>query len=449
MSHITQQLSRYIVSSKYDALPTDVQHEGVRAFVNWVGCAAGGSNDDAVQRALSVLLEFNGAPAVPLVARCERLDALNAAFINCMSSVVLSFNDTHYATVAHPTSPVAGALLSVAQGRALSGREFVHALVLGIEIQCRVGNILSIPPAECAVGLSMQGLAGGIGAAVAAGKAMGLDEVGMATAIGHAANQAGGLREAHSTMASSFTPSHAARCGVFAALLASRGFTCSSSMIEGVKGFAVSYAIQPNLDAAVKGLGESFEILDLAYKPYPCGFVIHPIIDACLDAASKPGFDARKIERIELAVNALALQLCNRPEPANCNQAHVSLQHWAAVSLMYKAAGIAEVTEAVVNDPAVQDMRRKVVAYADAALGREAASVRVIQSDGRAVEASVSRCRGSAGRPLTDADLTTKTRGQLQTVFPSETAEAILEESWRIESCQRADELTGRLAAPR
>ena len=446
MTGITRTLSRYVSSSQFDELPPAVRHEGVRAFVNWVGCAAGGSRDDGVRRALEFLSEFDGTPTATVVGRSERLDALNAAFVNSMSSAALAFNDTHYTTVAHPTSPVASALLSMAQRQPVTGKDFIHALVLGVEIQCRVGNILCVAPAECGVGLSMQGLVGGIGAAVAAGKILGLDEAGMATAIGIAANQTGGLREAHATMSSSFTPGHAARCGLSAALLAARGFTCSGTMIEGVKGFAVSYGLRPNLDAAVERLGKAFEISSLAYKPYPCGFVIHPVIDACLDAARNGSIESGRIERIELNVNPLTLQLCNRPTPGNSTQALVSFQHWAAVSLMFKAAGLAQVTEAVVHDPAVAGLRRKVVATGEDALGREAARARIVLTDGKTVEASITHCRGSVGRPLTDADITDKTRGQLQTVFPADAAESILAECWRIEEYPRVDALCGQLA---
>ena len=135
MTGITRELSRYVASSKYDDLPAPVRHEGVRAFVNWVGCAAGGAREGCVERAMEVLAEFNGTPAATVVGRREKLDALNAACINSMSSGALSFNDTHFATVAHPTSPVAAALLALAERKPVSGREFVHALVLGVEMQ--------------------------------------------------------------------------------------------------------------------------------------------------------------------------------------------------------------------------------------------------------------------------------------------------------------------------
>lgn len=447
MKDITRMLSRYICASHFDGLPAEIRHEGARAFVNWVGCAAGGSQEDDVQLMLDHLAEFNSSAAATVVGQRVRLDSLNAAFINSMSSGALAFNDTHFMTVAHPTAPVVAVLLALAERQPLTGKELLHALILGVEVQCRVGNILCVPPAECHVGLSMKGLAGVIGAAVAAGKVLGLDEHGMATAIGHAANQASGLREAQSTMASHFTYGHAARCGLTAALLAARGFECSDSMIEGPKGFAVSYGSRPNLDVAVDKLGLAFEMSALAYKPYPSGFVVHPIIDACLEIARTNSFDAAQIERIELTVNPLAEKLTNRVDPRDRAQALVSFQHWAAAVLIYKAAGIPQVTDAVVRDPRVSELRRKVFCTSVASLGREAAGVRVILKNGAIMEASVLHCRGSVHRPLTDEEITEKAVAQLQSIYPAGTADEILAHCWRIGECPLVAPFCKQLAA--
>ena len=285
MTGITRALARFAVDTKYAALPATIRHEGVRAFVNWVGCAAGGSQEDAIQRSLDVLTEFNGAASSTVVGRREKLDALNAAFINSMSSAALAYNDTHFATVAHPTSPVGAVLLALAERQPLSGHEFMRAIALSNEIQCSIGGILVTPPAQSAIGLSMAGLTGCIGAAIAAGLNMGFDENAMTTAIGLAANQSAGLRETHASNGSQYIQGHTARCGLLAALLTARGFTCNDGVLEGPKGFGVSFANQPQFDVALAGLGDVWEISTLAYKPYPSGFVIHPVTDACLDIA--------------------------------------------------------------------------------------------------------------------------------------------------------------------
>jgi 2-methylcitrate dehydratase PrpD len=446
MRNVTQTLSRYVTSSTYADLPQPIRREGIRAFVNFVGCAAGGSQEDDVERMVQMLIDFNGAAEAIVVGRRERLDALNAAFINSMSSSALAFNDTHFATAAHPTSPVAAALLALAERQPMSGKEFIHALILGIEVQCRVGNILSVAPAESAVGLSMQGIVGPIGAGVAAGRILGFDEQQMTTAIGLAANQASGLRQAQSTMASHFTPGHAARCGLLAAMLAARGFECSDSMLEGPKGFAVSYGRNANAEVAIDKLGADFEISTLAYKPYPSGFVIHPIIEACLEIVRTHSFDAEEIQRIELTTNPLTVKLTDVVDPKDRGQALVSFQHWAAATLLYKAAGLAQVSDAIVTDVRVRALRHKVTYVTAEALGRDAASVRVVLKDGTAMEASVQQCRGSPGQPLTDEDLTQKTRAQLRTVYAAGAAEEILTQCWRMEELSGIDTFCRQLA---
>jgi 2-methylcitrate dehydratase PrpD len=449
MKNITRLLARYACESRYEALPPAVRHEGLRAFVNYIGCAAGGSREDNVATMLRFLAEFNGGARATVIGRRERLDALNATFINAMSSAALAFNDTHYATVAHPTSPVAAALLALAehQPQSFNGRELLHALILGVEIQCRVGMILVTPPAQSAVGLSMQGIVGGIGATVAAGKVLGLDEAHMATAIGLAVNQSAGLRQAQSTHASHFSPGHAARCGLQAALLAARGFECSDNMIEGFKGFAVSFAREPNFDAAIHKLGEIFEISTLAYKPYPAGVVIHAIIDACLEIAQQPAFDAARIARVELDLNPLAAKLTDLMDPKDRGQALVSLQHWTAATLIGKAAGVAQVSDAALRDPAIRALRHKVSYHNVESVGREAAHVRVLLDDGVKLEAQVAHCRGSIERPLTDDDITVKTRAQLQTVYASADSERILAQSWQIEGSANVAEFCKTLVS--
>ena len=147
-------------------------------------------------------------------------------------------------------------------------------------------------------------------------------------------------------------------------------------MIEGVKGFAVSFASNPQMQAALDGLGTKWEILDLAYKPYPCGVVVHSVIDACLDITQKHTFDAKDIARIDLNVNPLCIQLCNRPNPQTRAQAMVSFPHWTATTLTYKEAGLPQVTDAMVHDPAIAALRAKINAIADDSVGREAAHVK-------------------------------------------------------------------------
>ena len=180
----------------------------------------------------------------------------------------------------HPSGPVASAILALAERTPVSGADFLHAFILGVEVECRIGN--SVYPEHYDVGWHITGTAGVFGAAAAAGKLLGLDEQQMTWALGIAATQSSGLREMFGTMCKPFHPGNAARNGLLAALLAQQNFTSSDQGIEAKRGFAHVLSTKFRPDAITQGLGETWEIALNTYKPFACGIVIHPIIDACI-----------------------------------------------------------------------------------------------------------------------------------------------------------------------
>ncbi len=137
---VTQTLSRWVVASQPSSVPEAVKREALRSFLNWMGCAVGGSQHETIERALATLLEFSGKPTTSLIGRAEKLDALTAALINGMASHVFDFDDTHLSTIIHPASPVAPAILALAERQPISGEDFLHAFILGVEVECRIGN---------------------------------------------------------------------------------------------------------------------------------------------------------------------------------------------------------------------------------------------------------------------------------------------------------------------
>jgi 2-methylcitrate dehydratase PrpD len=413
MSAVTAELARFACAIGRSDLPAAVRHESARALLNWAGCVLGGLPEGTAACAMKALGPYSG-PAQATAIGFGRFDPFLAAMSNSIASAVNSFNDTHFTTVAHPTSPVAAAIIALAELRPVDGPSAMLALTLGNELQCRIGLMLVEPPAMCGDGLSMQGLAGTIGAAIAAGRVIGLDAEAMERCIGLAANQVCGLREAHASMASAFTPGNAARAGIMSALLAESGYGCSPAMLEGAKGFAVSYASHPVPDAAVRELGSRWEFLANAYKPYPSGFVIHPATDAAIDLAREPGHQISRIREIVIRVNPLTVALCDRPNPAGRRQAIVSVQHWIAAALTHGRAGLQEGSDAVVRDPAIQALRARIRIEPSERIGREACELLLHLDDGTVRSRAVNDCRGSIGRPMTDQELIEKFRGQAE-----------------------------------
>src|SRR5262245_54312748 len=141
--NVTARLAQFSAESRWEDIPAPVRHEAKRSLLDWLGCALGGCRDEAVERVLAALAAFSGPPEATVIGRGERLDILHAALVNAISSNILDFDDTHLRTVIHPSSPVASALLAFAEHRRTDGAQFLHAFVLGVEAECRIGSAIS------------------------------------------------------------------------------------------------------------------------------------------------------------------------------------------------------------------------------------------------------------------------------------------------------------------
>lgn len=434
MIPVTRPLARFIVNSRLDDMPEQVRHEGVRAFVNWLGCVLGGSQEDVLDRAMATYGKFSGPAQSIVIGRGRRLDAPTAALLNTMSNFAHGYNDTHLATVAHPMGAPASAVFAQAECQVISGNEFVHAFVLGVETACRIANMLAAPPAHAHVGLSIHGISNVFGAAAALGKVLRLNEDQMVWALGLAAMQASGLRSAYGTMGTKLIAGHAARCGMMAAYLAENGFNCSDTPIEDEKGLAAVFSSTANLQAATDRLGLEYEMMRVAYKPYPCGIVIHPAIDACLKIAADPAFDSQIIDRVELRVHPMTLSLCNRPRPSDRIQALTSAHHWIATSLLYQAAGLKQGANECVRDPQVTALRERITLNSDPGMADMTAAATVFLGNGKQLSAVVTECYGSLEHPMTDRGLDDKFLNQAALVMTQGKAQALLAEAWKLPS---------------
>lgn len=422
---LTRELARFATNSRYEALPPDVQAEAARALVNWVGCAVGGSNDPSARIAAAAVTRMGGAPQSSILGHRQRTDVASAAFVNCVSSSCYAFDDAHLPTVAHPGSPAGAALLAIAETQAVRGEDFLNALALSIEIQCRLSNALAQPPAKFNSGFFMTGLSGPIGVALGVGNLLRLNEDQMVTAITLAASQSAGFRATNGTMSANFRPGHVARCGIWAAMLAAEGFTSDDDALEADQGFFAVFAPNADLNKAVDGLGSQFELFFNAYKPYPCGIVIHPALDACMEVRQQVASHARPVN-VKLWVHPFALTLCSLRTPATPRESVVSLYHWTAAALVRGAAGLAESQQDCIDDPEVLALRMHIEAMADPSLGREQAIAEVTFDNGQMLRSHVRHVRGSMERPMTDKELDIKFQSQAEMVLaPERTGELL------------------------
>jgi len=292
---VTEPLARFLVTHRPEDVPERVRHEAKRSLVNFFATAFGGCRNEAIEILMAALADCFGPPHATLIGRRERADALTATFLNSVSSNVLDFDDTHLRTVIHPTAPVAPGLFALAERRPISGAALLHAFVLGVEVECRLGNALS--PGHYRRGWHITATCGVLGAAAAAGKLLKLDSGRMAWALGTAATQSSGLIENLGTMSKSVGVGNSARNGLAAALYAERGMDGPDRPLEGPRGLAALMGEGEDLASVVDGLGDSWELTQNAYKPYPNGVVLHPVVDACLELRPQVG-DVARIERV-------------------------------------------------------------------------------------------------------------------------------------------------------
>ena len=388
---VTRALARYVVSAGYADLPAAVRKEARRTLLNWMGCAVGGSRHETLDAAIGALKPFSGPPQASVLGRRDRMDVLHAALMNGISSHVFDFDDTHLKTVIHPAGPVVSALLALAEYRPQSGTEFLNAMVVGIEAECRIGN--AVYPAHYDRGWHITGTAGVFGAAAACGKALGLSEQQMVWALGLAATQPVGLREMFGSMTKSFHPGRAAQNGLTAALLASRNFTSTEVGLEGKSGWANVLSTARNYNEITGNLGKSYEISLNTYKPFACGIVIHPAIDACIQLRNQHKLAAGDIERIDLAVHPLVLELTGKKTPQTGLESKFSVYFAAALAIVRGSAGMRDFSDENARDPVIVGAARsRHRHHRSGDEGRAGAGARHAQ--GRAGGGSLRRARG-------------------------------------------------------
>ena len=429
---ITEAIADYVLSASFAGLSAEVQRQSVRTVVNWVGCALGGAPTPTVEAAIKGVQSYSSPGHCHVIGRRERFDAPAAAMINCLSSAAHAFDDTHLATITHPTGPVISALLAIAETQTVPGEEFLASLMIGMELECRLSSVIVAPGAGASGGWYITGITGSIGAAAAAGRVLQLDRNAMVSALGLAAAQSCGTRGTHASMACAYVPALAAQAGSTAAMMARAGFECGPAAVAGRNGVVEVIAPKADHAAISRDLGRRWEVLGNAYKPYPCGIVIHSAIDACLELVRQHGPAPDDIVEVAFDVTPGALALCWRKLPNSELEAQVSLFHWLAATLVHGAAGVAQAGLACIQDARVRDLQSRLNATSNPALAIDQAKAVMRMRDGTIHSVSVEHGVGSLVKPMSDSELNDKFLSQARGVLSADRAKDLLAACWDV-----------------
>ncbi len=424
---VTRLLAELVAQQPSRGWSDAVDHAAHRTFLNWLGCAVGATQHESVKAALAAVRVLQPAPQASVLGRNEKVDMASAALLNGISSHTFDFDDTHLKTIIHPAGPVASALLALAEHQGSSGRALIDALVLGIDVSCRIGNAMY--PDHYDRGWHITGSTGSVGAAAGCARLLGLNVDQTAMALGIAASQPIGMREQFGSMTKPFHPGGAARAGLMAALLAQQGFTASPRALEAPRGMMQTISTKNDWSEITGELGQRFEIAFNTFKPFACGIVVHPGIDGCAQLRAQ-GVRPEHIASLEIKVHSLVLELCGKKEPVDGLQAKFSIYHGCAAGLTFGCAGEDEFSDAVVTRADMVALRRKVVATVDDSIDEAAADITAVMQDGSRVHVRVEHAIGSLQNPMTDAQLEAKFHGLSDAVIGAVRSADLIQSAW-------------------
>jgi 2-methylcitrate dehydratase PrpD len=427
----TQDFSRFIAGLRFSDLPASAVHAARRGVLDWLGCALAASRHPTLDRLIAVLQENGGGDRATVLARRLRLSHGDAALVNGQMGHLLDYDDTHMGgVVLHASSPTLSALLSAAERAPVSGADLILAYVSGFEAGVRVGQS---SPGHHAGGWHLTGTLGTFAAAAAVGKLIGLDAQQLTYAMGIAGTQAAGMQQNRGTMCKSFHAGRAASNGLLAALLAQKGFDSSEEIVEGRRGFCRIYSDTAAPERMTDGLGSQWQIEGNGHKPYACGVVLHPAIDAMIALHRQPGLQLDKIESIALSVNPLVVSITGTAAPTTGLHSKFSIYHSAAVALVDGDAGIAQYTDERANDPRVVAVRDRISVSVDETLRRDQAAARLVQG-GEVREVRVAHASGTVDNPMSDAALQTKFLANATPAIGGAAAQRVCDLVWALEA---------------
>lgn len=437
---ITSALARFLSAIRYEDLSPAAVHEAKRAVLDWVGCALAGSAHPTVKVLLATLDELGSRPVATVLGHGgRRLSLLDAPVANGQMGHVLDFDDTHLGgVILHTSTATLPALFALGEWRKSSGRDLIVALAAAFEAGIRVGQAAT---SHHLGGWHLTGTLGTVAAAAGSARLIGLDDKQTTFALGIACTQAAGMQQNRGSDCKSLHAGKAAYHGVLASMLASKGFNSSVEILEGSLGFTRIFSATQQNAAIAAGLGRTWMITGNGYKPYACGVVLHPLIDAMIDVSRKANQPASGVERVEVLVHPDVIRITGVDAPDSGLMAKFSANHAAAVAYIDRAAGVVQFTDERSRDVDVLALRRLVQVKPDPSYRLDQAAASVRTRSGAIHEAEVAHATGTVSNPMSDQALSDKFLGNAAPAVGAEQARRVIDIIWRLDTLGDAGEL--------
>jgi 2-methylcitrate dehydratase PrpD len=342
-----------VAETRFEALPKPAVQMGRLAVLDWWGVTVGGV-EEPVSRLLREAAPESPGPA-SVLGTGRTASPVTAALWNGTAAHALDYDDTVLALPGHVTAPLLPGLVALAETRRASGRTVLTAFVLGVEVLCRVSRALA--PGHYRAGWHATATLGRLGGAAACAQLLGLDTAGIDRAVGLAAAQLAGIHESFGTMAKPFQVGRAAADGLFAALLAARGVTGPTGILDRP---AWAQRLSPDWTPARldEGLGQDWAVGGIFFKRFPCCFATHAALSALLDLTPRP--DPAAIESVDLDVCPTTLRVADQRQPDTGLGGKFSMTYCAASALLRGHVREEHFTAEAVRDPAARTLAARV-----------------------------------------------------------------------------------------
>ena len=422
---LTEYVGKFVTATKYEDIPADVIELGKKSILDGLGLALAGSKAESGPLCLQYVENLgicNGTAT--LIGSARKTAPRFAAFVNGVSIHADDFDDTQlaaakdrvYGLLVHPTVPVLPAILALAEQSGVTGKEWMLAYHVGVEVECKIAEAIS--PRHYQDGFHSTGTCGPFGSAAACAKLNGFNLSKTLNVFGLVASQSGGLRENFGTMTKPFQAGHAAESGLASTDLVALGWTAAEQILEADRGFFHAFGGSYDPAAIMDRLGKpwSFASPGISIKPYPSGSLAHPAMTELMRLIEANNIRAPQVDKVEVGANHNMTTTLLHHDPKTGLNAKFSMEFCLAILLLERKAGLGEFSDKVVHRQDVREMIRKIDFYVDqeaesAGFDKMTSVLKIHMKDGRVITGRAEFAKGSPANPMTFEETATKFRG--------------------------------------
>jgi len=466
---ISKIISEFTVNLKYDDLPVEVINAAKRFLYDSVGCAFGGYSTKDVRILHDIYTDFGGKEEATVIGFGTKMPAVNTTLVNSLMIRALDFNDIYWKEDPSHPSDLIPAALSVAEITGTLMKQVLTAIVIAYEFEQRLCEfaVPGVRERKWHHATLTQFVS-----PIVAGKILGLNVDQMVNAIGinGSHNHTIGCPTAGKlTMMKNTVDPMAVQAGVFAALLAQKGFTGTEAVFEGKEGFMDCFfgynvkeqKVDPlsmkgrdgisewkwNIENLIGGLGEKYKILECGMKAFPTEALTHTHISATLKVVTKNNISYDQIESVTLTTLAQAYDILFDPHkyrPESRETADHSLPYCIAAALVDHKITTQSFSEEKMKDPRIWEVIDKIkgepsIEFEKMFPAKQPSKVVVRTKDGKIFSEYLEYPKGDPREPMTIEDIDNKFAGLSQNIISDKKRDEIKKAVFDCENLSASD----------